>query len=531
MKKRTLSIVIPACNEEATILSVLQSCLKLKPLEIIVVANGCTDKTIPIAKSFSKAVKIIEIDTPLGNDVGRAMGANATNGDIVLFLDADFPIPDVQLTAFISPILTGSADVVLNDFTPLFHEKKRPHSITVWRQVTNALIGKANLGIDSILSVPHAITQKAIQSIGCHHLAHPILAHLLLAQNPSLIIYHYPIDVLKMNRFRPELHQVDPIRLSQSEKRMIGDHLFALAHHLLTTDVRGNYSDGGRNRKLVEDLTKRKGSLKITPGKNMIQHSSLYRGKSLSVVIPAQNEAKTLPFVIQQARKIEPIEIIVVVNGSTDDTAALAKANGATTIEINERLGNDVGRAIGAKVATGDILLFIDGDFPIPPVDLFPFAKAVSSGVDLALNNLDYYLDLRFPLNIVTAFKYAVNLAYNHKELGVGSMVAVPHALSRKALQSIGWDSLLSPVVAQGKIMLNPELNAKNVHLVEVDKLNKIRPDEHFSKTGYAKAVERIIGDHIEAISYLIQSTSERGLFLDDERRLDILHQSIKKKQ
>ena len=95
-------------------------------------------------------------------------------------------------------------------------------------------------------------------------------------------------------------------------------------------------------------------------------NSSIYNGKQLSIIIPAQNEEATIKEVILEARKIEPKEIIVVINGSTDQTEAIAKQLGATVIVYEEALGHDVGRAIGAQEATGDILLFIDADFAIP---------------------------------------------------------------------------------------------------------------------------------------------------------------------
>ena len=94
-------------------------------------------------------------------------------------------------------------------------------------------------------------------------------------------------------------------------------------------------------------------------------NSSIYNGKQLSIIIPAQNEESTIKEVILEARKIEPKEIIVVINGSTDQTEAIAKQSGATVIVYEERLGHDIGRAI-AQEATGDILLFIDADFAIP---------------------------------------------------------------------------------------------------------------------------------------------------------------------
>ena len=101
------------------------------------------------------------------------------------------------------------------------------------------------------------------------------------------------------------------------------------------------------------------------------------------------------------------------VNRSTE---AIAKQLGATVIVYEEALGHDVGRAIGAQEATGDILLFIDADFAIPAKDLHPLTKAVADGVDIVLNDLN--LNLRFPLYIVNLYKYMLNIACNRKDLG-----------------------------------------------------------------------------------------------------------------
>ncbi len=92
---------------------------------------------------------------------------------------------------------------------------------------------------------------------------------------------------------------------------------------------------------------------------------------SLSVIVPACNEehylARTLAG-IDAARSFTPeleIELIVVDNASTDRTASIAAAAGATV--VNEPLRN-VGRARnrGAAAASGDWLVFIDADTLIP---------------------------------------------------------------------------------------------------------------------------------------------------------------------
>lgn len=89
----------------------------------------------------------------------------------------------------------------------------------------------------------------------------------------------------------------------------------------------------------------------------------------------------------------------------------LLKRLGVTIIEYNERLGHNVGRAIGALEATGDILLFIDGDFSVSGSNLHHFTKTVSAGVDIALNDLNPMLHP--PFYVVDVVKYMLNLAYN----------------------------------------------------------------------------------------------------------------------
>lgn len=85
------SIIIPAFNEEKYLPTTLQSILDQthQDYEIIVVANGCTDKTIEIAKKNSHP-KLKLYTLPKAN-VSRArnFGAGKAQGETLLFLDAD----------------------------------------------------------------------------------------------------------------------------------------------------------------------------------------------------------------------------------------------------------------------------------------------------------------------------------------------------------------------------------------------------------------------------------------------------------
>ena len=86
-------------------------------------------------------------------------------------------------------------------------------------------------------------------------------------------------------------------------------------------------------------------------------------GNLLSIVIPAKNEASAIGAVIETARETFPdAELIVVDDGSTDDTASIASAAGARVISHPSSLGNGAAIKAGARAASGAILAFMDAD-------------------------------------------------------------------------------------------------------------------------------------------------------------------------
>ncbi len=84
---------------------------------------------------------------------------------------------------------------------------------------------------------------------------------------------------------------------------------------------------------------------------------------SLSIIIPAKNEAEAIGDVVTTAREAYPdAEIIVVDDGSDDDTSVIAKQNGAKVVRHPESIGNGAAVKNGARAASGSILAFMDGD-------------------------------------------------------------------------------------------------------------------------------------------------------------------------
>jgi len=83
----------------------------------------------------------------------------------------------------------------------------------------------------------------------------------------------------------------------------------------------------------------------------------------VSIIIPAYNEAQTIGDVIAGIKTLYPdFEIIVVNDGSTDDTAAVAKDAGALVYSHPYNIGNGAAAKSGIRFASGKILVFMDGD-------------------------------------------------------------------------------------------------------------------------------------------------------------------------
>ena len=89
---------------------------------------------------------------------------------------------------------------------------------------------------------------------------------------------------------------------------------------------------------------------------------------TVSVIIPARNEAQNLPLILEDLKKqtIPIVDIICVDDSSSDDTAAVALAHGAFVIQLKEKPAQWMGKSwacqCGAAQARGELLLFIDAD-------------------------------------------------------------------------------------------------------------------------------------------------------------------------
>lgn len=154
------SAVIPAFNEEKTVLRAIRETKHAfdglgRPYEIIVVDDGSTDKTAEIVASLRSQIPqltLIRHTKNFGKGAAVKTGAEATMGEIILFLDCDLATHPSEFASFLP--LFEVADIVIGTrrVRGARIEERQPH-YRVW-------LGRLfNLAIRTYLDLPFHDTQ------------------------------------------------------------------------------------------------------------------------------------------------------------------------------------------------------------------------------------------------------------------------------------------------------------------------------------------------------------------------------------
>lgn len=112
---------------------------------------------------------------------------------------------------------------------------------------------------------------------------------------------------------------------------------------------------------------------------------------NLSIVIPAKNEQQTIGFVIERLKALSLpqsyclLEVIVVNDGSSDNTAQTCIEAGATVINHPYSKGNGAAIKSGARQAKGEVIVFMDGDGQHDAKDIPRLLDRMTEGFDMVV--------------------------------------------------------------------------------------------------------------------------------------------------
>jgi len=106
----------------------------------------------------------------------------------------------------------------------------------------------------------------------------------------------------------------------------------------------------------------------------------------ISIIIPAKNEAESLVNLLPALEKIlNDAEIIVVNDGSTDDTMVVCEEAGVKVVNHPYSRGNGAAIKSGARAASGDVFIFMDADGQHRPEDIEHLLNRYDEGYDMVV--------------------------------------------------------------------------------------------------------------------------------------------------
>ena len=118
----------------------------------------------------------------------------------------------------------------------------------------------------------------------------------------------------------------------------------------------------------------------------MLEKTYKYMKHNFSIILPAKNEADSLKILLPRLRQLYPEDEIIVINdGSTDDTVDICTANEVKVISHVYSMGNGAAIKTGARNAAGDILVFMDADGQHNPDDISRLLEKLDSGFDMVV--------------------------------------------------------------------------------------------------------------------------------------------------
>lgn len=147
MSAPLLSLVIPAYNEENRLpdsLAQVRDFVRAQPYtsEVLVIENGSTDRTYPVAEAFCRSEVGFAVQRAAGRGKGLAVrqGMLAARGDFRMMLDADLSMPVTEVSRFLPPLQAGAPVVIGSREAPGAVRYDEPEHRHIGGRAINAMI-------------------------------------------------------------------------------------------------------------------------------------------------------------------------------------------------------------------------------------------------------------------------------------------------------------------------------------------------------------------------------------------------------
>jgi len=151
--------------------------------------------------------------------------------------------------------------------------------------------------------------------------------------------------------------------------------------------------------------------------------------RQISVVVPARNEAESIPNLLRSldSQRVRPREVIVVDDQSDDGTAEVARSEGANVVAAGQRppgwLGKPWASFVGGRAAGGRYLLFLDADVTLHSDALEHLAQALLAvaedcGPTPTLSVQPYHRTVRLRERLAMLFNIEVFVGASRRTLG-----------------------------------------------------------------------------------------------------------------
>lgn len=167
----------------------------------------------------------------------------------------------------------------------------------------------------------------------------------------------------------------------------------------------------------------------------------------LCVIIPTFNEAKAIPLLIKQVRSLG-FDLLVIDDGSTDNTARLAESNGAVVLRNTKNSGKGASLIKGFDYALRndfDAAIAMDGDGQHDPNDIANFISAADNSTAqilignrmLAVKTMPF---IRFATNRLMSWIISNIIHQNVPDTQCGFRLIKKEALRKIKLQSVNYE-------------------------------------------------------------------------------------------